>query len=600
MIQSRFLGQMLALMAGPVMVLAQDAARPVPLPRATTLLTASGETNRLRIFISNPGSDADSVIGHGTSITGGPGQAYNKFYAVVQSTRQYQLVGSPAEADLVFEIRYFNSGEPARMWQDKPDPNHTRDPNLPPEQESVEYTVYHPQVHLAIFDPRTHGVQAAFTQHIEIARTQPERDDRLSFATSRLVEQANTYLGRAHFSADVPGYVSYAPQPSQIASARTVFIANTMPSVTAYNRFYALMKKWGGYQLLPQPAGADLILQLSGNQWQVTVEIIDPQTGVTLWGFPHDLGISILKRNVQKSVDKSLVAIAGDIATLSGRSGTANSNAQGAESAALSPPQISIAKTVFISNAGIEPLSDWDHKLLQPYDAFYATMQSWARFKLMPTPAEADLVFQISIDSREPLVLRLQILDPKSRAPLCMLDQKIHGDHGSFGTFAERKNLDKAAAALVASVAKLAGQPNARITVAPYTQTAPVPSAIVNFKKAFISKPRSEADFFAEYAQGRLFAELTSDLQNLGRYQLTSPKDADLIIEPSGWNGRIRLTVRDAQTGHILWTFIRLVKTGLFTGNAVKNYQTAIGLLVADLGHMAPSPQSTNTSAESR
>jgi len=320
MIQSRFLGQMLALMAGPVMVLAQDAARPVPLPRATTLLTASGETNRLRIFISNPGSDAESVIGHGTSITGGPGQAYNKFYAAVQSTRQYQLVGSPAEADLVFEIRYFNSGEPARMWQDKPDPNHTRDPNLPPEQESVEYTVYHPQVHLAIFDPRTHAVQAAFTQHIEIARTQPERDDRLSFATSRLVEQANTYLGRAHFSADVPGYVSYAPQPSQIASARTVFIANTMPSVASYNRFYALMKKWGGYQLLLQPAGADLILQLSGNQWQVTVEIIDPQTGVTLWGFPHDLGISILKRNVQKNVDKSLVAIAGDIATLSGRS----------------------------------------------------------------------------------------------------------------------------------------------------------------------------------------------------------------------------------------------------------------------------------------
>lgn len=46
---------MLALMAGPVMVLAQVATRPVPLPRATASLTAPGETNRPRIFISNPG-----------------------------------------------------------------------------------------------------------------------------------------------------------------------------------------------------------------------------------------------------------------------------------------------------------------------------------------------------------------------------------------------------------------------------------------------------------------------------------------------------------------------------------------------------------------
>lgn len=65
-----------------------------------------------------------------------------------------------------------------------------------------------------------------------------------------------------------------APVPPEIFSAKTVFIANAgadselFPSpfrgtpARGYEEFYAAMQKWGRYQLVENPAQADLVMKL--------------------------------------------------------------------------------------------------------------------------------------------------------------------------------------------------------------------------------------------------------------------------------------------------------------------------------------------------
>ena len=84
------------------------------------------------------------------------------------------MVGLPAEADFIFEIRFTNPSQVESKWVDKDDP---LEPNrFPRKQERVEYTVHHPQVRLVILDRRTHGVLGAFTELVEIELGQDPRD----------------------------------------------------------------------------------------------------------------------------------------------------------------------------------------------------------------------------------------------------------------------------------------------------------------------------------------------------------------------------------------------------------------------------------------
>lgn len=94
--------------------------------------------------------------------------------------------------------------------------------------------------------------------------------------------------------------------PSQIATARTVFLSNAgashnfpVDATAAYNAVYAALQGWGRYQLVDSPAQADLIFSLrdvaptstvgSGDDtysyttpaFQIT--ITDPRSNVTLW-----------------------------------------------------------------------------------------------------------------------------------------------------------------------------------------------------------------------------------------------------------------------------------------------------------------------------
>jgi hypothetical protein len=57
-------------------------------------------TSAKKIFLSNGGEDHQFV----RDIPGGPNEAYNELYASLKQWGRFQLVASPAQADLIFEI----------------------------------------------------------------------------------------------------------------------------------------------------------------------------------------------------------------------------------------------------------------------------------------------------------------------------------------------------------------------------------------------------------------------------------------------------------------------------------------------------------------
>ena len=85
----------MCLVAVPQRALAQASAPPAPVPEQITAAKT--------VFIANGGADASLLSG--LKIAGGRDAAYNQFYARMKTWGRYQLVPSPQQADLVFEIR---------------------------------------------------------------------------------------------------------------------------------------------------------------------------------------------------------------------------------------------------------------------------------------------------------------------------------------------------------------------------------------------------------------------------------------------------------------------------------------------------------------
>jgi hypothetical protein len=103
---------------------AQQAAAVPPAPVPIQILTAK------KIFIAN--GDTDPVLGI-------PSLAYGEFYASLKSQGTYEFVQTPADADVVLEVR-FEIGFPAQGWY---------------------------MLHLAIEDPRTGILLWRITEHVQ-------------------------------------------------------------------------------------------------------------------------------------------------------------------------------------------------------------------------------------------------------------------------------------------------------------------------------------------------------------------------------------------------------------------------------------------------
>jgi len=139
-----------------------------------------------KIFISNAGGD-DRSGDVGPLFNGGVDRAYNQFYAAMKEGGRYELVGSPAEADLVFEIQFVlptaspasNRGQTlATVWLD-------------------------PQFRLVIRDPKTGTILWGFTEHVPWALLQGNRDKNFDQGTARIVTDVQGLALRATADANI-------------------------------------------------------------------------------------------------------------------------------------------------------------------------------------------------------------------------------------------------------------------------------------------------------------------------------------------------------------------------------------------------------------
>jgi hypothetical protein len=132
-----------------------------------------------KVFISNAGQDG---LG---GFSGDPDRSYSQFYSVVKSWGQYEVVSSPADADLVFEISFEVQAVGANVIKG----------------DSVG-TGYAPRFQLRILDPKTHFTLWALTQHINWARLESNRDKDFDQGMSDLVSGLKKLTAQAPLSAD--------------------------------------------------------------------------------------------------------------------------------------------------------------------------------------------------------------------------------------------------------------------------------------------------------------------------------------------------------------------------------------------------------------
>jgi hypothetical protein len=128
-----------------------------------------------------------------------------------------------------------------------------------------------------------------------------------------------------------------APIPSQILTARSVFLSNRgvdaadLQMIAAdepYNKLYAAMKSWGKYEITDAPSKADLVLEIrvdspasasgrtSASLTQVQLRILDGKTHFTLWTFVEAVPNAIRKPTWEKNLDQTIAHVVADLKDL--------------------------------------------------------------------------------------------------------------------------------------------------------------------------------------------------------------------------------------------------------------------------------------------
>jgi hypothetical protein len=115
-----------------------------------------------KIFLSNAGEESNYAQRKNNWISGGPNRAYNQFYAAMKAWGQYELVSSPAEADLIFEIR---------------------------QRDRAEVALPMARLMLRILDPKTAINLWTITSYVEPAGRSANREKNYNQAMAELVDQ---------------------------------------------------------------------------------------------------------------------------------------------------------------------------------------------------------------------------------------------------------------------------------------------------------------------------------------------------------------------------------------------------------------------------
>lgn len=127
-----------------------------------------------------------------------------------------------------------------------------------------------------------------------------------------------------------------APVPSQITSAKRVFIANAAGNNDSrvakyvggpdgiYNQFYADVKSTARFDMVSSPAEADLVLEVTIALFPVApsypsfrLAVLDPKSNVLLWTIAEPVDPALLAKTARKHIAESLGRLADDLKNVS-------------------------------------------------------------------------------------------------------------------------------------------------------------------------------------------------------------------------------------------------------------------------------------------
>jgi hypothetical protein len=136
-----------------------------------------------------------------------------------------------------------------------------------------------------------------------------------------------------------------APIPSQILTAKKVFISNAVSGIDPkiwsggpaqpYNELYAAIKSWGRYELVAAPGEADMVLQISfdtpmsvmsGNSIsspQIKLLLLDPKTHIILWRLDEESSTAHMTNGRDKCLVDAINKLVVDLKALTAQPATA-------------------------------------------------------------------------------------------------------------------------------------------------------------------------------------------------------------------------------------------------------------------------------------
>lgn len=144
--------------------------------------------------------------------------------------------------------------------------------------------------------------------------------------------------------AQAPYAASPAPTPTQIATAKKVFISNAGADATSYavlkhggdpqqpyDSLYAAMKSWGRYELVDAPSDADLVFAIRFTapladcgkvvtySPQLELTILETKSHVLLWTVAEPVEGAIRKATWEKNFGQGITNLLRDLKKLSGQ-----------------------------------------------------------------------------------------------------------------------------------------------------------------------------------------------------------------------------------------------------------------------------------------
>lgn len=121
------------------------------------------------------------VKAHKVFVTNGGGSplAFDEFYSQMKTWGRYELVGSPSEAEVVIELKYFVQDNGPRVWSS------TNTYTGQTQVHSAEIT--DPQLQVNIYDAKTKDLLWSVTDHRRLARLEKNREKETVNSADRLV-----------------------------------------------------------------------------------------------------------------------------------------------------------------------------------------------------------------------------------------------------------------------------------------------------------------------------------------------------------------------------------------------------------------------------